>query len=216
MLAHSSRQPNRNLGKTETGFAFLFRFINEEVGKLLARETTVLLCVKALLNRERQLRSHLRVAGRINRGLPEQTRILVWHARYIALTIVQCLSDTLHLGFRIPGILQHFACFLIKARAHKAIHNETGRARHLMRSGELLGLGLHILPDGVFVSNRVLIHLRMAHLDKQPKTAGQIRVMGVMEVVRLTALNQAHCFAQVMRHARLHRNNVGVGVLDLQ
>ena len=59
------------------------------------------------------------------------------------------------------------------------------------------------------ITNRILIDARVPHLNKEADPTGKKRIVGMMEVVRLTAFDKIHRLSKVMGHTRLNGYDFG-------
>ena len=81
---------------------------------------------------------------------------------------------------------------------------------------EQLSLVANVFAHGVGICDRLLVNTRVPLRDEQTDTTGQVRIVSMMEVVRLTAFHKPGSIAQVMGHARLNRNDLRFRILRAQ
>ncbi len=128
------------------------------------------------------------------------------------MAIVQRASNALNLFKALPKL----ASFLVNYRAHKAPDYKAARPRSLVPVIENFSLFPHVFLHSMRIFDGLLIHVRIPLRDELPNAARQIRIVRMMEIVRLAAFHKPCGLAQVMRHAGLYGNNLRFRVLHAQ
>ena len=100
--------------------------------------------------------------------------------------------------------------------SHKAADHKAARTRGLVASVKQLGLIANVFAHSMGIRDRLLVNTRMPLRDEQADTTCQVRIVSMMEVVRLAAFHKPGGIAQVVGHARLNRNDLRVGILRAQ
>ena len=167
-----------------------------------------------MLQRQSKLGPHLGITRRIHCCIPECTRILHGHTGDITLAVIQRFTNSLNFSFSIPSILENLTSFFVKTRAHKTVNDKATSTWHTMITIEFLRLLLCILLHNASHGNWILIHFWMAHPNEQTHAACQVCIMRMMEIIRLAALHETSCLAQVVRHTCFDWNNVRIGITN--
>ena len=100
--------------------------------------------------------------------------------------------------------------------SHKAADHKAARTRSLVTSVEQLGLITNVFAHSVGIRDGLLVNTRMPLRNEQADATCQVRVVSMMEVVRLAAFHKPGSIAQVMGHARLNGNDFRIGILRAQ